>query len=74
MERVRLVRLADGPLTPWESAGHLLGPALLALAALSAPSPRPPAPVDAGEREWLHLLLPYVPVTATGVPTARIGR
>ncbi|MBU2666568.1 EAL domain-containing protein [Actinoplanes bogorensis] len=67
----RLIHLADGPLPPWETAGHLLGPALLAIAALSAPSPSTlEAAPDAGDREWLHLLLPYVPVTATGVMIA----
>ncbi|WP_250036769.1 putative bifunctional diguanylate cyclase/phosphodiesterase [Paractinoplanes maris] len=66
-DTLRLIHLADGPLSPWQSVGHLLGPALLALAALSTPSAVPPSPADAAEREWLHLLLPYVPVIATGV-------
>ncbi|MBM2622428.1 EAL domain-containing protein [Actinoplanes sp. LDG1-06] len=69
-DTLRLVQLADGPLPPWQSAGHLLGPALLAVAALSSPSARSQAPADTDEREWLHLLLPYVPVTATGVMIA----
>ncbi len=71
-DTLRLVHLAEGPLAPWQSAGHLLGPALLAVAALGAPSPASadqPA-VNTGEHEWLHLLLPYVPVTATGVMIA----
>ncbi|MBL7254441.1 putative bifunctional diguanylate cyclase/phosphodiesterase [Paractinoplanes lichenicola] len=69
-DTLRFVHLADGPLPPWQAAGHLLGPALLAVAALSSPSPRAQPPVDTGEREWLHLLLPYVPVTATGIMIA----
>ncbi|MCM4078964.1 putative bifunctional diguanylate cyclase/phosphodiesterase [Paractinoplanes hotanensis] len=69
-DTLRLVHLADGPLAPWQSAGHLLGPALLAVAALWSRPADPPAPVERGEREWLHLLLPYVPVTATGVMIA----
>ncbi|MDY7089337.1 MAG: EAL domain-containing protein [Actinomycetota bacterium] len=69
-DTLRLMHLADGPLPPWQSAGHLLGPALLAVAALSSPSPGAAAQTDTGEREWLHLVLPYVPVTATGVMIA----
>ena len=68
-DTLRLVHLADGLLSPWQSAGHLLGPALFAVAALSS-RPADLPPVEAGEREWLHLLLPYVPVTATGVMIA----
>jgi diguanylate cyclase (GGDEF)-like protein len=66
---LRLLHLSDGLLTPLESAGYLLGPALLALAALDR---RPPAsdPGPPRESEWLHLLLPYVPVVATGVAIA----
>jgi diguanylate cyclase (GGDEF)-like protein len=54
---------------PGAWAGHLLGPVFLALAALSragAAGEREVLP----ERDWLHLLLPYVPVTATGVVIA----
>jgi diguanylate cyclase (GGDEF)-like protein len=66
---LRLLQLAGGVLTPLESAGYLAGPALLALAALDR---RPPVdgPRPAHESEWLHLLLPYVPVVATGVAIA----
>jgi diguanylate cyclase len=65
----RLLHLSGGVLTPLESAGYLAGPALLALAALDR---RPPIaePPPARESEWLHLLLPYVPVVATGVAIA----
>jgi diguanylate cyclase (GGDEF)-like protein len=66
---LRLLHLAGGVLTPLESAGYLAGPALLALAALDR---RPPVeePRHGRESEWLHLLLPYVPVVATGVAIA----
>ncbi|GAB2616509.1 GGDEF-domain containing protein [Paractinoplanes abujensis] len=72
-DTLRFLHLADGPLPPWQMAGHLLGPALLAVAALSSPAPVAAPPVDNGEREWLHLVLPYVPVTATGVMIAING-
>jgi diguanylate cyclase (GGDEF)-like protein len=66
---LRLLHLSAGVLTPLESAGYLIGPALLALAALDR---RPPVnePAPAHQAEWLHLLLPYVPVVATGVAIA----
>ncbi len=69
-DTLRLFHLGDGPLSPLQSAGYLLGPGLVALAAAG---PHPPAPVPAPEppeRDWVHLLLPYVPVTATGVVIA----
>ncbi|MGX6601044.1 putative bifunctional diguanylate cyclase/phosphodiesterase [Micromonosporaceae bacterium Da 78-11] len=70
----RLIHLDDGPLSPLQSAGHLLGPGLIALAAVSPPRsgtvPAPDADAQLPERDWLHLLLPYVPVTATGVVIA----
>ncbi|MGK5677945.1 putative bifunctional diguanylate cyclase/phosphodiesterase [Actinoplanes sp. URMC 104] len=69
-DTLRLVNLADGALSPWQSAGHLLGAALLAVAALSSPSARGRTVADSGEGEWLHLVLPYIPVTATGVMIA----
>ena len=70
-DTLRLFHLADGELSPLQSAGHLLGPALLALAALTPSRPAAAAPtVVTDERDWLHLLLPYVPVTATGVMIA----
>ncbi|WP_239138567.1 putative bifunctional diguanylate cyclase/phosphodiesterase [Actinoplanes regularis] len=51
-----------------QSAGHLIGPAFIALGALSPgrSTPLPPDPA-ALQRDWFHLLLPYVPVLVTGV-------
>ncbi|GIF13145.1 putative bifunctional diguanylate cyclase/phosphodiesterase [Actinoplanes teichomyceticus] len=48
--------------------GYLLGPGLIALAALSPARPaRIPPDRAALQRDWFHLLLPYVPVLVTGV-------
>jgi diguanylate cyclase (GGDEF)-like protein len=66
-DTLRLV--TEGTLTPLASAGHLLGPALMGLAALSPPIP-PGVPASRDGADWLHLLLPYVPVVATGVVIA----
>jgi diguanylate cyclase (GGDEF)-like protein len=65
----RLLGLNQGPLTQVESAGHLLGPAFILLAAVSPAVNGPPAEISP-QRDWLHLLLPYVPVTATGMVIA----
>ena len=65
----RLVHLHDGPLTQLQSAGFLLGPAFMALAAVS-PMMTASVPAEVIRRDWLHLLLPYVPVTATGIVIA----
>ncbi|WP_436527651.1 putative bifunctional diguanylate cyclase/phosphodiesterase [Actinoplanes sp. HUAS TT8] len=64
-DTVRL--LGIGP--SWlQVSGHLLGPAFIALAALSPARPSPlPRDVSALQRDWFHLLLPYVPVLVTGV-------
>ncbi|BCY13809.1 bifunctional diguanylate cyclase/phosphodiesterase [Actinoplanes sp. L3-i22] len=64
-DSVRL--LGIGPF--WlQAAGHLLGPAFIALAALSPVRPVPVLPdLAALQRDWFHLLLPYVPVLVTGV-------
>jgi diguanylate cyclase (GGDEF)-like protein len=67
-DTLRLLHLADLPLSPLQSAGHVLGPALLAVAA-ATPAAGTPAPA-AAQRDWLHLLLPYVPVTASGIVIA----
>ncbi|WP_246595307.1 putative bifunctional diguanylate cyclase/phosphodiesterase [Actinoplanes auranticolor] len=69
-DTLRLLQLSSGVLTPVESAGYLLGPALLALAAISNPGLGEPSLDEHAEAEWLHLLLPYVPVVATGVVIA----
>ncbi|GLY95915.1 GGDEF-domain containing protein [Actinoplanes sp. NBRC 103695] len=60
---------ADG-LNPVAAAGYLLGPALLALAALAPGAVPGDLKLAHRERDWLHLLLPYVPVVATGVVIA----
>ncbi|GGN61854.1 hypothetical protein GCM10010112_19450 [Actinoplanes lobatus] len=64
------IRLLDGG-SAWllglENAGHLMGPAFIALAALSPSRPaltRPSA--ELLQRDWFHLLLPYGPVLVTG--------
>jgi diguanylate cyclase (GGDEF)-like protein len=62
----RLMRLDDQPLTQLQAAGYLVGPAFILLAAISPALTRTPRDVSP-QRDWLHLLLPYVPVTATGV-------
>jgi predicted signal transduction protein with EAL and GGDEF domain len=67
-DTVRL--LGTGPL--WlETAGYVLGPVFLILAALSPARPpvhRPAA--ELLERDWLHLLIPYGPVLVAGVVLA----
>ncbi|MFB9360397.1 putative bifunctional diguanylate cyclase/phosphodiesterase [Actinoplanes nipponensis] len=67
---LRLLQLSTGVLSPLESAGYLLGPALLALAATCNPGPGDADAEQHAEAEWLQLLLPYVPVVATGVVIA----
>ena len=69
-DALRLINLTAGPLTPIESAGYLLGPVLLTLAALSRPDDDARPSVARAEADWLHLLLPYVPVIATGIVIA----
>jgi diguanylate cyclase (GGDEF)-like protein len=69
-DTLRLLHLSSGVLSPLESAGYLLGPALLGLAAVSNPGPGDPTVEERAEADWLHLLLPYVPVIATGVVIA----
>jgi diguanylate cyclase (GGDEF)-like protein len=69
-DSLRLMGLGEGPLSPIESAGYLIGCGFVALAA-SSRAPVPDASVEpVAERDWLHLLLPYVPVTATGIVIA----
>jgi diguanylate cyclase (GGDEF)-like protein len=69
-DTLRLIRLDDGPLSPLQSAGYLLGCGFVALAAVSSPRIVDDPATDVAERDWLHLLLPYVPVTATGIVIA----
>lgn len=69
-DTLRLLHLHDGVLSPVESVGYLIGPALLALAALSNPVLDVEPVVGRAEAGWAHLLLPYVPVVATGVVIA----
>jgi diguanylate cyclase (GGDEF)-like protein len=69
-DTLRLFVIPGGSLGPAQSAGYLLGPALIALAALSRPAGPEPAPTARAGAEWAHLLLPYVPVVATGVVIA----
>ncbi|AGL19672.1 bifunctional diguanylate cyclase/phosphodiesterase [Actinoplanes sp. N902-109] len=67
---VRLLTLTSAGPEPVGAAGYLLGPALLAAAALTNPgTPGPPA-VQEPEPDWVHLILPYVPVVTTGVVIA----
>ena len=69
-DTLRLLNLTGGGLSPLESAGYLLGPALMALAAMSPPAALDATTVIRREADWLHLLLPYFPVVATGVVIA----
>ncbi|GIF28684.1 putative bifunctional diguanylate cyclase/phosphodiesterase [Actinoplanes utahensis] len=64
-DTVRL--LGTGPL--WlEGLGHLLGPAFLAMAALSPTRPAHSySTADHLERDWFRLLLPYGPVIVVGI-------
>ncbi|MEU7907545.1 EAL domain-containing protein [Actinoplanes sp. NPDC049118] len=69
-DTLRLLHLSTGVLSPVGSAGYLLGPALLTLAALSNPGLDEGPALERAEADWLHLLLPYLPVVATGVVIA----
>ncbi len=59
-----LVASGAPEMPPLADAGFVIGPPLLALAALTPPTPVRPETPDARAR-WGHLLLPYVPVAAT---------
>ncbi|MEU8238674.1 EAL domain-containing protein [Actinoplanes missouriensis] len=62
------LRLYDAGPEWLEAAGHLLGPALIAVAALSPVRPAPDRPAAALlAHDWFHLLLPYGPVLVAGV-------
>ena len=69
-DTLRLLHLSGDALSPVEAVGYLLGPVLLGLAAASNPGPIDPYADERTEAEWAHLLLPYVPVVATGVVIA----
>ena len=51
-------------------AGDVLGAALVALAALCPPADPQQMAAERADADWLHLLLPYVPVIATGLMIA----
>ncbi|MBO3742393.1 putative bifunctional diguanylate cyclase/phosphodiesterase [Actinoplanes flavus] len=60
--------LLDGGMSWLENAGYLLGPAFIALAALSPGRPAPVRPAaEPLQRDWFRLLLPYGPVLVTGL-------
>ncbi|GGM97141.1 putative signal transduction protein with EAL and GGDEF domain [Actinoplanes campanulatus] len=64
------IRLLDGG-SAWllglENTGHLMGPAFIALAALSPSRPALTQPAaELLQRDWFRLLLPYGPVLVTG--------
>jgi diguanylate cyclase (GGDEF)-like protein len=60
------VASAGDPLPPALNAGFVAGPMLIAVAAVVR-APARPCRVRVGPSvQWLHLLLPYVPVIATG--------
>ncbi|WP_229069837.1 bifunctional diguanylate cyclase/phosphodiesterase [Actinoplanes sp. DH11] len=62
------LRLLDAGPAWVETTGHLLGPALIALAALSPARPPLTRPATALlQHDWFHLLLPYGPVVVAGV-------
>jgi diguanylate cyclase (GGDEF)-like protein len=50
---------------PLTDAGFIIGPALLALAALTPPAVAGDPEIEPAGPRWGHLLLPYVPVAAT---------
>jgi diguanylate cyclase (GGDEF)-like protein len=63
--------VSDGATMSWpETVGFVVGPLLIALAAASGTAAQDRSVVESTEAEWLHLLLPYVPVIATGVMIA----
>jgi diguanylate cyclase (GGDEF)-like protein len=68
-DTLRLINLTQ-VLSPLQSAGYLAGPVLIALAAAYPPGAGGEPESLRAEADWLHLLLPYVPVVATGVVIA----
>ncbi|MEV6343950.1 EAL domain-containing protein [Actinoplanes sp. NPDC051851] len=65
-DAVRLTGAEPGWL---QTAGYLLGPMFIALAALSParPMPPPPDPAPQHRRDWFPLLMPYGPVLVSGI-------
>ncbi|HET6529781.1 MAG TPA: EAL domain-containing protein [Actinoplanes sp.] len=59
-----LVASGADAMPPLFDAGFVIGPPLLALAALTPPAP-PAEPGEVSRARWGYLLLPYVPVAAT---------
>ncbi|MDR7273939.1 putative bifunctional diguanylate cyclase/phosphodiesterase [Catenuloplanes atrovinosus] len=64
-----LVSTGAERMSPLHSAGWVLGPALVALASL-APAPEEPPSADTDGLDPVFLLLPVLPVVATGVTLA----
>jgi diguanylate cyclase (GGDEF)-like protein len=65
-----LVSSGADKMPPPADAGFIAGPALIAVAALTTARSRQPVPQGPVRRratEWMHLLLPYLPLAATGV-------
>ena len=63
--------VSDGATMSWpETVGFVVGPLLIALAAASGGKSQDRPVVERTEADWPHLLLPYVPVIATGVTIA----
>ncbi|WP_229715700.1 putative bifunctional diguanylate cyclase/phosphodiesterase [Mangrovihabitans endophyticus] len=67
---LRAVHSGGQVLPPAAVAGWLLGPLLLALAALQPPPDSDATHIVREGPAWPHLLLPYVPVIASGVVIA----
>ncbi|MCW6010912.1 EAL domain-containing protein [Micromonospora sp. CPCC 205371] len=64
-----LVATGAESMSPLANTGFIAGPALIALAGAATVDRQPPEPVPAPRRrsDWVHLLVPYVPVIATGL-------
>ena len=71
-DSLHVTRLASGggPMSALANAGFIIGPGLIAVAALSRPHTGDCPLAARPDADWLHLLLPYVPVIATGVMIA----
>jgi diguanylate cyclase (GGDEF)-like protein len=63
-----IVSSGAGEMPPLLNAGFVAGPALIAVAAFARADPSEPIhrPDPESSVQWLHLLVPYVPVLATG--------